>query len=220
MNPLLTIKQLKKTYSSPQPIDLLKDISFCVHEKESVAIMGASGEGKTTLLHILASLEKPSSGEILFQDKSLSEFKVNEYRLNQIGFIFQTYNLIEDLSVLENVLLPMRLKKDINLKRAELLLQELGLTHRSSFLTKHLSGGEKQRVAIARAFANDPPLILADEPTGNLDHTNAEIVHDFLINCTKKFQKTLIVATHNQDLANRCQMIYQLTNGIIQLKSK
>lgn len=220
MTPILTITNLKKTFESPQKVELLKDINFTVHENESVAIMGASGEGKTTLLHILATLDKPTSGEILFRGKNIENFKEHEFRLNAIGFIFQSYNLIEDLSVLDNILLPMRLKKNPSKERAQLLLNELNLTARASFLAKHLSGGEKQRVAIARAFANDPSIIFADEPTGNLDHATAQIVHDFLLKCTKKFHKTLIVATHNEDLANACQTIYQLKDGIIHLKSK
>ena len=220
MSPILTILHLKKTYETLQKIELLKDITFTIHENESIAIMGASGEGKTTLLHILATLEKPTSGEILYKGKSIYSYKEQDYRLNAIGFIFQSYNLIEDLSVLENILLPMRLKKEVSKEKALFLLNEVGLSSKAHTLAKVLSGGEKQRAAIARAFACDPEMIFADEPTGNLDHANAEKIHRFLLDFTHKMKKTLVIATHNQNLAGGCQTIYLLQDGIIQLKPK
>jgi lipoprotein-releasing system ATP-binding protein len=213
---VLRAKNIHKIYKNPDVLHILKGIDLDLEKKESIAIMGASGVGKTTLLHIFGTLESFDKGSLfILNNTNLT----NEIRNRHIGFVFQTCNLLEDLTLLENILMPayisrQNVKKDSPLyKRALLLLEEVGLEKRVNYLAKSLSGGEKQRAAIARAFCNDPDIILADEPSGNLDHENSKIIHSLLIDSTKKFNKSLIVATHNAKLASLCDKIYSLEDG-------
>lgn len=213
---ILEVKDLHKTYKTHQSLHILKGIDLKLNKNESIAIMGASGAGKTTLLHILGTLESFDRGELkILDDKNLT----NQIRNSHIGFIFQSYNLIEDLTLLENILLPSSIARkntkpnSDSYKRALELLNEVGLENRKNHLAKNLSGGEKQRATIARAFCNDPDIILADEPSGNLDFENSKIIHKLLIDSVKKFNKSLIVATHDKDLASMCDKIYYLENG-------
>src|SRR5579885_2914386 len=170
---LLKAKGLSKTYSSPTLVEVLKNITLEVEQGEAIAIMGKSGEGKSTLLHILGTLEKPSDGEIEICGKKVSHFPLAPLRNQHIGFIFQSFNLLEDYTALENVLMPAKIGRKATHPNSEAyqrglnLLERVGLSPRAHFLTKLLSGGEKQRVAIARALCNDPDLIFADEPSGN-----------------------------------------------------
>lgn len=197
MKTVLKAKNISKTYEN---IKVLNNISLNLKENESIAIMGASGEGKTTLLHILGNLETPDSGEIFSQKSSIS-------------FIFQAYNLLEDLTALENISLPSKIKREKNIEKAIFFLKEVGLFSKKNTLSKKLSGGEKQRIAIARAFSSSPKIILADEPSGNLDKKNSDIVHNMLINFSKKNKNGLIIATHDKNLANLCCKKYLLKEG-------
>lgn len=218
---LIELKNVSKSFLHPQETTVLTNLSLEIYEGESIAILGPSGVGKSTLLSLLGSLEKPSSGVIEVYGKPLNSLDVNLYRREQIGFIFQAYNLLEDYTALDNVLIPAKIarksvKKDSKTYiRAQHLLTKVGLENRFFHFAKQLSGGEKQRVCLARALCNDPKLILADEPTGNLDDKNSKLIHSLLINLVKEMKKTLIVVTHDQELANLCDKRYFLTNGQI-----
>lgn len=220
---ILEAKNIKKTFKTSDTLHLLNNLNLILHQNESIAIMGSSGIGKTTLLHILAGLESFDDGSI----KILNEKKVSDKTRNEhIGFIFQTYNLLQDLTLLQNVLMPSYInRKSIKMgsdayKRANLLLDELQLSKRKNYLTKDLSGGEKQRAAIARALANDPDIILADEPTGNLDYKNSKIMHNLLLDFVKKMKKSLIVATHDKELAFLCDKVFLIEDGTLKEISK
>lgn len=214
---VIDAKDLCKSFKAPSSIELLKNLSLSAKRGESIAIMGPSGVGKSTLLHILGTLEKPSSGILQYFGNAI--YSPHDLRANNIGFIFQNYHLLEDMTALENVLLPAKISRQRVHKgspayeRAENLLQEVGLSDRSHFPVKKLSGGEKQRVCIARALCNDPDVLLADEPSGNLDLENSENIHKLLISCTKKYSKTLIAVTHDKNLAKLCDTVYELRHG-------
>lgn len=206
---ILRAKNIYKTFYEPEKVEILSDVSLDVKKGSSIAITGASGEGKTTLLHILGTLESFDSGSIEF-----GYGDPYELRRKHIGFIFQNYNLMEDFSTLENVLMPDRVaRKRIDEKKGIDLLKLVGLEARANFPAKLLSGGEKQRVAIARAFCNSPSLILADEPSGSLDHKNALAIHDLLLKCVKEFNASLILVTHNSTIASLCEEVYILNSG-------
>lgn len=206
----LEAQGITKHFDHPHRIEILKGIYLSVAAGSSIAIMGASGEGKSTLLHILGTLEAPSSGSLVIAGEKNPTPKL---RNQQIGFVFQAFNLLEDYTVLQNVMMPSLIAGKKERKRALQLLKRVGLEERASFPAKLLSGGEKQRVAIARAFCNNPQIIMADEPSGNLDHKNSKIIHDLLLGCVKEEKKTLIVVTHDQELANLCDHTYHLING-------
>jgi lipoprotein-releasing system ATP-binding protein len=218
---ILKAKNISKKFKSPMEVTILNNISLEVQAGETVAIMGKSGEGKTTLLHILGTLEPATEGSLEICGIAVSPSNWNELRNQKIGFIFQAYNLLEDYTVLENVLMPAKIaNKDTRPgsaahERALELLQEVGLAHRADFPAKLLSGGEKQRAAIARAFLNDPALILADEPSGNLDHANSTIIYNLLLGAAQKRGKALIVVTHDRELAALCKKTYSLMDGVI-----
>lgn len=208
---ILCAKHLSKTFISPEPICVLSDISLEIKAHETVAICGRSGEGKTTLLHILGTLEKPDAGE-LWIGGSLATFQRGpKLRRDHLGFIFQSYNLLEDFTALDNVLMPSRIaRQPIDKEKGLFLLEEVGLADRAHFPAKLLSGGERQRVAIARALCNDPSLLLADEPTGNLDRAHAELIGELLFSCVQKTKKALILVTHDRELASLCSRRYML----------
>lgn len=217
---ILHAEDLCKHFSAPEKVEILKQVSLTVKRNESVAIMGASGEGKSTLLHILGTLEEPTSGTLTIAGRS-QKSAAPTIRNRHIGFIFQNYSLLEDYTVLQNVLMPAFIqgkaigKNSEAYKRALSLLDRVNLLHRKEFMTKVLSGGEKQRVAIARALCNDPELILADEPSGNLDHKSSTQIHQLLLDCVHQFNKGLIVVTHDRALADLCDNIYYLSNGTL-----
>lgn len=212
----LEAKNISKHYMSSQRVDVLKKVSISINPAESIAIMGSSGEGKTTLLNVLGLLEKPDDGFIKLSSDLVNFNNAAKLRNEKIGFIFQDYNLLDDFTVLDNITFPARVGrrnlKD-SIKRAEKYIELVGLGHRKNFQTKFLSGGEKQRTAIARAFCNDPDIILADEPSGNLDHKNSKIIHELLLSITKNEQKSLIIATHNFELASLCDRSFELKDG-------
>jgi len=214
MQYLIEAKNIHKSYENTK---VLNGVDVSLKKNSSLAIMGASGEGKTTLLHILGSLEDFDAGSL-----NILNFTTNSLLCEKIGFIFQNYNLLDDFTLLENILSPPSIaRKNISSNsemhnRAIDLLQMVGLDSRKDILAQKLSGGEKQRAAIARALIMDPDIILADEPTGNLDYKNSIIVHELLISSVKKHKKSLIVATHDKSLASMCDEIYTLKDGIIE----
>lgn len=205
----MILKARNITKSFPK-VQVLSNISLTVQTGESIAICGRSGEGKTTLLHILGTLEEPDSGEIEIGGQRLTRSNASFIRNQQIGFIFQSYNLLEDFTTLENVLMPARIARRPATRQKGLdLLALVGLEDRADFPAKLLSGGERQRAAIARALCNDPNLILADEPTGNLDRANAKRVGEILLS----LKKSLIIVTHDLELASLCDRQFQLKDG-------
>ena len=218
---ILSAKNISKSFKSPSEVTILKNISLEIQAGETIAIMGKSGEGKTTLLHILGTLEPATAGSLEICGLPVKSSNWNYLRNQKIGFIFQAYNLLEDYTVLENILMPAKIAHQDTRpgspahQRALELLQEVGLTHRANFPAKLLSGGEKQRAAIARAFLNDPALILADEPSGNLDHAHSTIIYNLLLGAAQKRGKSLIVVTHDRELAALCQKTYSLMDGVI-----
>jgi lipoprotein-releasing system ATP-binding protein len=202
-------------------IDILKNLDFEIAAGESVAILGASGAGKSTLLHILGTLDHPTSGSLFLNGEDvfkLNEQKLAELRNRKIGFVFQFHHLLPEFSSLENVMMPALIsgvsKKEAR-RRAEFVLNEVGLGDRITHKPGELSGGEQQRVAVARAVIMEPDLILADEPTGNLDTETGERVQEVLINLNRKLGITLIVVTHNQILAERLDRSIGLRDGKI-----
>ena len=200
-------------------IKVLKNINFEIKKNERVAIIGESGSGKTSLLMLMSCLENPSTGSIIFNDEDfskLSEKKKTEIRKKKIGLIFQQFYLIPNYTALENVMFPMQINKIKNEKKKAIsILKEIGLAHRQNNLPSELSGGEQQRVAIARAMSFGPEIILADEPTGNLDEKNTELVSNLLIDYSKKKKISLILVTHNIKLAKKCDRIIKLLDGYI-----
>ncbi|MGC1877919.1 MAG: ABC transporter ATP-binding protein [Rhabdochlamydiaceae bacterium] len=216
---ILLAKQLTKKFQTPLPIEVLKGIDFEIKRGESIAIVGKSGEGKSTLLHILGTLEKPCSGSLEICGQNVAEAFLPKLRSQHIGFIFQSYHLFEDSTALDNVLMPAKIarqpihKGSPSYQRALKLLAIVGLEKRAASFANLLSGGEKQRVAIARALCNDPDLILADEPTGNLDHAHSQEVHSLLIGLARDLNKSLIVVTHDKEFSSLCDKILQLKDG-------
>lgn len=214
---ILQAKGLKKNYRTPESLTVLSDVSLSLQRGESIAICGRSGEGKSTLLHILGTLEAPDSGTLEIEGTLCTPALAPQLRRRSIGFVFQAFHLLEDFTALENVLMPAKiLRRPLSPDFGTALLSSVGLAHRANFPAKLLSGGERQRVAIARALCNDPGLILADEPTGNLDAVNAIAIGDLLLSLVRKHNKSLIVATHDPRLASLCDKTYYLSNGILE----
>ena len=198
-------------------VDILKGISLTIPAGQFVAIVGASGSGKSTLLGLLAGLDSPSSGEIWLDGTAihnLAETQLAAVRGRKIGFVFQSYQLIQTLTALENVLLPFELNSDGNgVTRARELLKEVGLGDRMDHYPVQLSGGEQQRVALARAFVVEPPIVMADEPTGNLDSANGLLVLDLLLERNKRAGTTLVLVTHDTEVASRADRKIVLKDG-------
>ena len=202
-------------------IKILKNINFEIKKNESVAIIGESGSGKTSLLMLMSGLENPTNGSIVFNGEDLSEIsdkRRTEIRKKKIGLIFQQFFLIPNYTALENVMFPMQINKIKNEKeKAISILEDFGLIHRKNNLPSELSGGEQQRVAIARAISFEPDIVLADEPTGNLDRRNTKIVSDLLLEYSRKRKICLILVTHNMKIARKCDKVMQLIDGQIKL---
>ncbi|MEC8265783.1 MAG: ABC transporter ATP-binding protein [Pseudomonadota bacterium] len=200
-------------------IKVLKNINFEIKKNERVAIIGESGSGKTSLLMLMSGLENPSTGAIFFENQDLtklSEEQKTNIRKRKIGLVFQQFYLIPNYTALENVMFPMQINEIENVKeKATLILSNIGLDHRKNNLPSELSGGEQQRVAIARAISFNPEIILADEPTGNLDKKNTALVSNLLINYSKKKKISLVLVTHNLNLAKKCDRIINLYDGKI-----
>jgi putative ABC transport system ATP-binding protein len=203
-----------------EKLDVLKDITFSIHKAKFIVLSGASGSGKTTLLNIIGGLDKPTTGKIFVNGQDLTiqnEDALSDYRCNSVGFVFQAYNLVSTLTVAENIAFPMewtaKPQEDIE-KRISELLETVGLANRSNHFPAQLSGGEQQRVAFARALANDPQLILADEPTGNLDDKNAQKIVQVL-QLLKDKGKTVIVATHDVQIKQLADQVLCLEEGVL-----
>lgn len=200
-------------------LTLLQNISLTLHQNESLAIVGRSGSGKSTLLGLLAGLDTPSSGSIMLAGHALEQLDEDQraaLRAKYVGFVFQSFQLLNSLTALENVMLPLELKQAPNARlKATELLTRVGLEHRLKHYPTQLSGGEQQRVAIARAFAAQPAILFADEPTGNLDHATGHIVTELLFELNQETGTTLVLVTHDTNLADRCQHQISLEAGQI-----
>lgn len=218
--PLLHISGLSKTFQSESDsVQILDSLDFTINTPAKIAITGESGCGKSTLLNIIGGLETADSGTIIaggYALHTLDETGLTDYRRYCLGFIFQFHYLLKDFTALENIMLPALIAgtpKKIVKEKALLLLQDVRLTHRSGHFPSQLSGGERQRIAVARSLINDPTLILADEPTGNLDPANAQSVQDLLFTIADKHHKTLIIVTHDLGIASNADMQYRLEQG-------
>lgn len=221
MGNLLEAQNIVKAFYYPKTVHILKGISLQIGGGESVAIIGRSGEGKSTLLQILGTLEEPCEGSLYVEEEKVTSKNRTLLRNKKMGFVFQSFHLLEDYTALENILMPARIahqptgKGSLAEARAFSLLEKVGLADRAHFHTKLLSGGEKQRIALARAMCNDPSLILADEPSGNLDRQTAQLIHEILIDFSRNQSKALLLVTHDQQLAELCSQQYELCNGVL-----
>ncbi len=220
---VLVARDIVKSYRGGDGgvIHVLNGVSLDVSPGEMVAIVGASGAGKSTLLHVVGALDRPDRGEVLIQGKSLANRDDDELaavRNRSVGFVFQFHHLLREFSAMENVMMPLRISgMDVReaRSRAEELLARVGLSGRMHHRPNELSGGEQQRTAVARAMAMDPVLLLADEPSGNLDHSNAEMLHDMLAELARDLEVGMVVVTHNRSLAARAARALLLENGVL-----
>jgi lipoprotein-releasing system ATP-binding protein len=217
---LLVAEELEKEYrSGPEIVRVLRGTSLVIRQGEMVALVGASGVGKSTLLHLLGALDRPTAGRVLWEGEDLfkrPESGLVRYRRHEVGFVFQFYNLLGEMDALENAMIPALLVRRPTEEARELAaaaLAEVGLGDRLDHRPGELSGGEQQRVAIARALVNAPKLILADEPTGNLDPKTSEVIYDLFLRLQAERGIALLVATHNPDLARRAERGYRLVEG-------
>ena len=220
MNTLLELKQIKLNYKSYNTsVEIIKGIDLTIHSSEKVAVVGKSGSGKTSLIMLMGGLEKPTSGEIIFDQESISSFDEDELadiRKKKIGIVFQSFYLIPNYTALENVSLILEINHVENAKlRAQELLTQFGLENRFHHFPTQLSGGEQQRVAIARSMAVRPKLILADEPTGNLDSENSDMISNLLFEYADKNNSSLILVTHDLKFAEKCDRIIRIEDGQI-----
>ena len=220
MNNLIRVVDLYKSYyDGLTELPVLKGIDLEVKRAEIVAIVGASGVGKSTLLHLLGGLDRPTEGEIFYEGEdifALNDQELDRFRNEEIGFVFQFHHLLPEFTALENVVMPGLIagqKSEAAQNRAKELLDYVGLGERLAHRPSELSGGERQRVAIARALVNQPKVVLADEPTGNLDQKTSEALHDLLWTLNDQFNQTFIIVTHNQTLAQRADKLIQLVDG-------
>jgi lipoprotein-releasing system ATP-binding protein len=221
--PIIQITGLEKTFvTGSDRLTIIKDLDVTIEAASQIAIVGESGSGKSTLLNIIAGLDSPTKGSIRagsFSVDSLSEDELTQYRSRFLGLIFQFHYLLQDFSALENVYLPAFMtgeKRKCAMERAEELLCAVGMSHRLHHMPSALSGGERQRVSVARALINNPSLILADEPTGNLDPSNSLMIGELLFSLAANYKKTLILVTHDRELASRAQSRLCLQNGKLQ----
>tara|TARA_E500000178_G_scaffold233668_1_gene230137 strand:+ start:396 stop:1061 length:666 start_codon:yes stop_codon:yes gene_type:complete len=220
MNSLLCFSNIYLQYQNGTLLtEVIRGIDFTIHQNEKLAIVGKSGSGKTSLLMLMAGLEKPTSGQITYLDQDITSYnedQLTEYRKKNIGIVFQSFYLIPNYTALENVAISLEInfQKDA-LSQAKEMLIDLGLKDRVNHFPSQLSGGEQQRVAIARAMIKKPELILADEPTGNLDDENTEVITELIFNIASKYQKSLCLVTHDVDLAKRCDRIMTIENGTV-----
>lgn len=215
---MIRVVNIEKSYG---PLKVLKGVNLEVQKGEVVCIVGASGAGKTTLLNIIGTLEKPGSGSVLFNDEnvaSLADKKLAAFRNKHVGFVFQFHHLLPEFTALENVCLPAFIageKQKTAEEKAKILLEKLGLGDRLHHKPNQLSGGEQQRVAVARALVNNPDVILADEPSGNLDSQNARDLHALFFKLRDEFRQTFVIVTHNEELASMADRKIVIKDGII-----
>ena len=217
-SPLLIAQDIWKNYGS---IEVLKGVSLAVSKGEMVSIVGASGAGKSTLLYVVSTLEKADRGKVLFENQDLSALdssSLAQFRNTRMGFVFQFHHLLPEFTAIENVCVPAwigkRPAKEVNKKALE-LLDFMGLADKKDKKPHSLSGGEQQRVAVARALINNPSLVFADEPTGNLDSANATSLHELFIRLRNEYQQSFLIVTHNESLAQMSNRILQMKDGII-----
>ena len=220
---VLEARELRKTYAlDGAPVEVLKGVTLAVRAGETLAVMGASGSGKSTLLYCLGGLDRPSSGQVFFNGGDLFALSASartELRATKLGFVFQAYHLLPELDVVENIMLPALARRGALARRAKLeerargLLDSVGLAARAMHRPTELSGGEQQRAALARALMNEPELVLADEPTGNLDSATGGQVLEYLFRLTRDRGHTLVLVTHNADIAARCNRTLLLRDG-------
>lgn len=217
---ILKVENLTKTYGSGENlVNAVDDVSFSVEKGEFVAIVGASGSGKSTLLHLIGGVDRPTSGRIFVDGNDISKMnddKLAVFRRRQVGIVYQFYNLIPILTVEENITLPCDLDgRGVDRERLEMILDSFGLRARRKHLPNQLSGGQQQRTSIARALINNPSLVLADEPTGNLDSKSSEEVMSMLKMCNQSYGQTVIMITHNLDIAKQADRIITISDGKI-----
>ena len=218
ISPLIKASNLSLSFPSGSgKIEILKSVNFSLHSKEKVALVGPSGSGKSSLLMLLGGLEQCTTGSIVIDNKEITKFSEDglaDFRKENMGIVFQSFHLIPTMTAIENVCIPLELAgfEDVR-KRAGLLLGEVGLTDRFNHFPAQLSGGEQQRVAIARALAIEPQIILADEPTGNLDQNTGDKIIELLFRLTEKNKSSLIIVTHSITLARKCDRIVELIDG-------
>lgn len=219
---IIQARDITKSYTmEKKTFEAVKGASLDIYANEISVIIGASGAGKSTLLHILGALDKPSSGSVLTDGiaiHNLNEKEISKLRSTKIGFVFQFHHLLPEFSADENIAIPLMLNgksKKQALHRAQELLELTGLKERSGHKPAELSGGEQQRVAIARALANDPQIIFADEPTGNLDSVNSEIINSLFVQLRDELQKTFVIVTHNSGLMKLADRIFEIKDGVI-----
>lgn len=217
---ILKVENLTKTYGSGENlVHAVDDVSFSVEKGEFVAIVGASGSGKSTLLHLIGGVDRPTSGKIFVDGNDISKMnddKLAVFRRRQVGIVYQFYNLIPILTVEENITLPCDLDgRGVDRERLEMILDSFGLRARRKHLPNQLSGGQQQRTSIARSLINNPSLVLADEPTGNLDSKSSEEVMSMLKMCNQSYGQTVIMITHNLDIAKQADRIITISDGKI-----
>lgn len=217
---ILKVSNITKIFKKDSnEINVIKGISLDILQGDFVTIMGPSGAGKSTFLHILGTLDKPTSGEIFYRGENISKYneeQASNFRSEKIGFVFQFYHLLQDFTVIENIAMPLfikRVKMDKALKKAEIFLEMMGLKDRRNHKPGELSGGEQQRVAIARALINEPEIILADEPTGNLDRKTGKDVLSYILNTYNEFSATLILVTHDPELGSMGKRRLNMIDG-------
>ncbi|MFA3790368.1 lipoprotein-releasing ABC transporter ATP-binding protein LolD [Aliiglaciecola sp. SL4] len=221
MSQLLICKNVSKTYqeNDAASVQVLDNVNFQVNTAEQVAILGSSGSGKSTLLHILGALDTPSSGKVLFNGQDIFQFNEKQqadFRNKYLGFVYQFHHLLPEFSALENVSMPLligRIKADLAKHRAEEILKRVGLGHRLDHKPAQMSGGERQRCAIARALVTQPDLVLADEPTGNLDHKTGQSIYHLLNELREQVSTSFIVVTHDIELAAKLDRTLNITDG-------
>ena len=223
MSIILSAEELSKSYQTNKKnvLRVLRSVSLEIEENKISLIVGASGAGKSTLLHLLGGLDRPDNGKVLYDQKNIFDFnneKLAKFRNENMGFVFQFHHLLPEFTAKENVAIPLMIKgENLNkaLKKSQSLLESVGLLDRVDHKPAELSGGEQQRVAVARALANDPKIIFADEPTGNLDSANSESIHKLLFELRDKFQKTFVIVTHNPELMKLADIIFEINDGVI-----
>jgi lipoprotein-releasing system ATP-binding protein len=222
-NTVVSAKNLTMRYAVAGRLDVevFRDLTLEIRKGELVTLIGPSGSGKSTLLHLLGTLDRPSGGEVIIEGQNMAELddkQISFFRNQHIGFIFQFHHLLPEFTALENVLMPALIAGKSAAEyndRAKMLLDSVGLGARGHHRPAALSGGEAQRVAVARAFLLSPALVLADEPTGNLDVKNSEILFDLIVDLCKKLNQTFVIATHNLELAKRADRVLHLNNGVL-----
>lgn len=217
---ILISDSLVKTYqSNDNKLEILRSVSIEISINKISVIIGASGAGKSTLLHLLGGLDRPDSGRVLFKDENifnLNDDRLAKFRNKNAGFVFQFHHLLPEFTALENVAIPLMISGksfESSQERSKELIDLVGLSYRANHKPSELSGGEQQRVAVARALANDPSIIFADEPTGNLDSTNSESINKIIVNLRDKFKKTFVIVTHNIELVKLADEVFEMKDG-------